>query len=114
MSYEPTNWKDGDLVTSAKLNKMEQGIANGGGILFCNEDSNGRLDKTWQEIYDAPICFVETVHNEDNHKIRAVSCVTYVAYNADLNPGEQYTLETDSETYKADSADSYPVGDGGR
>lgn len=28
MGYEPTNWKDGDLVTSAKLNKLEQGIAN--------------------------------------------------------------------------------------
>ena len=30
MSYEPTNWKAGDTVTSAKLNKMEQGIANSG------------------------------------------------------------------------------------
>ena len=28
MSYEPTVWKDGDLVTSAKLNKIEQGISN--------------------------------------------------------------------------------------
>lgn len=32
MSYTPTNWKAGDVVTSAKLNKMEQGIAAGGGI----------------------------------------------------------------------------------
>lgn len=32
MSYTPTNWKAGDIVTSAKLNKMEQGIAAGGGI----------------------------------------------------------------------------------
>ena len=30
MSYEPTVWKDGDLVTSAKLNKLEQGVTNGG------------------------------------------------------------------------------------
>ena len=30
MSYEPTTWKAGDTVTSAKLNKMEQGIANSG------------------------------------------------------------------------------------
>ena len=30
MSYEPTNWQAGDTVTSAKLNKIEQGIANGG------------------------------------------------------------------------------------
>ena len=27
MSYEPTNWKDGDLVTSAKLNKIENGFS---------------------------------------------------------------------------------------
>lgn len=26
MAYEPTNWKNGDVVTSAKLNKIEQGI----------------------------------------------------------------------------------------
>ena len=29
MSYEPTNWKAGDTITSAKLNKIEQGVANG-------------------------------------------------------------------------------------
>lgn len=61
MSYEPTNWKSGDTVTSAKLNKMEQGIANaGGGALVVNvtetEDA-GRYyytcDKTAQEILAA-------------------------------------------------------------
>ena len=31
MSYTPTNWQSGDIITSAKLNKMEQGIANGSG-----------------------------------------------------------------------------------
>lgn len=52
MSYTPTQWKDGDLVTSAKLNKLEQGVANGGGIMVIHEDENGILDKTWQEIYN--------------------------------------------------------------
>lgn len=28
MAYEPTTWKSGDVVTSAKLNKLEQGVAN--------------------------------------------------------------------------------------
>ena len=48
MAYEPT-------ITSAKLNKMEQGIANsGGGVLVVTADAEtGALDKTWQEIYDA-------------------------------------------------------------
>ena len=28
MSYTPTNWQTGDIVSSEKLNKMEEGIAN--------------------------------------------------------------------------------------
>ena len=27
MSYEPTQWESGDVITSAKLNKLEQGVA---------------------------------------------------------------------------------------
>jgi len=30
MAYEPTTWKAGDTVTSAKLNKLEQGVAANG------------------------------------------------------------------------------------
>lgn len=32
MAYEPTVWQAGDTITSARLNKMEQGIAEGGGL----------------------------------------------------------------------------------
>lgn len=58
MSYTPTEWKSGDTITSAKLNKMEQGIAaggSGGGVLVVHgsDDDNPVLDKTWQEIKDA-------------------------------------------------------------
>lgn len=68
MSYTPTNWKAGDVVTSAKLNKMEQGIAAGGGIRVVhlthleNESSEGetetvsptmRLDITPNELMEA-------------------------------------------------------------
>lgn len=28
MAYNPTNWARGDVVTSAKLNKLEQGVAS--------------------------------------------------------------------------------------
>lgn len=31
MAYTPTEWQSGDIVTSAKLNKIEQGIADAGG-----------------------------------------------------------------------------------
>lgn len=31
MSYTPTTWNTGDTITASALNKMEQGIAEGGG-----------------------------------------------------------------------------------
>lgn len=31
MAYTPTNWTTGDTITATKLNKIEQGIADGGG-----------------------------------------------------------------------------------
>ena len=60
MAYEQTNWKAGDTVTSAKLNKIEQGIAGGANILIIHGigatvegQSIMRLDKTVKEILDA-------------------------------------------------------------
>ena len=53
MSYEPTNWKAGDTVTSAKLNKIEQGVADAGGIFIVHKSDEGVLDKTWKEIAEA-------------------------------------------------------------
>ena len=37
-SYEPTVWAAGDNITSAKLNKLEEGVANsgGGGVFIVN------------------------------------------------------------------------------
>ena len=57
MSYEPTVWKDGDLVTSVKLNKLEQGVANGGNFEVINMELTWNtgslsLDKTAGEIID--------------------------------------------------------------
>ena len=45
MSYTPTNWTAGDTVTSAKLNKMEQGIAtNNGWIIELNRQTVNNND----------------------------------------------------------------------
>lgn len=58
MSYNPTTWADGDEVTPALLNKMEQGVGGGSSAFFvnCTYNSNIRCaqaDKTWGEIYNA-------------------------------------------------------------
>ena len=31
MSYTPTEWKSGDVITSEKLNNLEQGVADASG-----------------------------------------------------------------------------------
>ena len=49
--YQKTNWQSGDTITAAKLNNIENGIA-GGGVLVVT-DTDGILDKTWQEIADS-------------------------------------------------------------
>ena len=83
MSYEPTVWKDGDLVTSAKLNKMEQGIANTGGAMIVETtfvkgndayDVYFETDKTAEEIKTA-FCNGNTVliHFNESEKSRSYS-----------------------------------------
>ena len=94
MSYEPTNWKAGDTITSAKLNKLEQGLGNA--ITFVhmsevevpddNEDDSGtieiktnsdpiyKLDKTYAEIAEAfenglVLCIKEIPYENYNGKI---------------------------------------------
>lgn len=51
MSYTPTNWKAGDVITSEKLNKLENGVAaagSGGGafskIVTINMKTYGNLN----------------------------------------------------------------------
>ncbi len=60
MAYTPTTWSAGDTITSAKLNKIEQGIvsAGEGGIYLVNiiyNENEGRweTDKTYNEIKTA-------------------------------------------------------------
>ena len=75
MAYTKNIWTSGDIVTSEKLNHIEDGINNiqeavsmmefggsGSSVFLINaiesEDDGNHLltlDKTWQEIYDAHI-----------------------------------------------------------
>lgn len=107
MSYEPTNWKDGDLVTSAKLNKIEQGIAAGSGMMVVNEvyDEDTEitsLDKTWQEIYDAAPNVIFCM--KDNGYVE-------VEYLQVMEPGiiEIKRGSNPTNVYYATSSDAYPT-----
>ena len=108
MSYEPTTWKSGDVVTSAKLNKIEQGIANagGGGGALVVHVVDETLDKTWQEIHDAaPLVWL----------FDGFATYNYI-YECGVDEGAHFVSfisplvdENVSISYMATSADGYPV-----
>ena len=75
MSYTPTEWKSGDTITSAKLNKIEEGISNSNITIQItwDESSVGHLNRTWAELNTAIekglIWLLEDYHPNDSvHK----------------------------------------------
>lgn len=64
MAYSKNTWQSGDVVTSAKLNNIENGIASGGVLIVIGEESDETmtLSKTWNEINEAsfPIIVLTT------------------------------------------------------
>ena len=52
MSYTPNTWKSGDVVTSAKLNNIEQGIANAA-LLVTADENTGACDTKASVMYNA-------------------------------------------------------------
>lgn len=79
MSYTPTTWNTGDTISASAMNKIENGIANAGGALICN-DNVGELDKTVEEIYNAFISGMP-VYIKYNYGTLGVSGTgTYTSY----------------------------------
>lgn len=58
MSYTPTEWKTGDVITAPKLNNIEQGIVNAPGVAVFEfeviSDDNNRVvtNTTVQDVID--------------------------------------------------------------
>lgn len=109
MAYEKQTWAKGDVVTSAKLNHMEDGIATGGGVLVVNattEDEDVKvLGSTWQEIYDAPVAFVKSVNDMGKNLFLIGAVYEY---------GGEYKVEAGANTYSAETANGYPASQGGK
>ena len=107
MSYTPTEWKSGDVVTSAKLNTLEQGVAasTGNGILVANgtwEEGVCTLDKTWAEIASADVAFIKVSNPEVTY--RRLSMVTEIgSINQDY-----FLFDISDNGYVCDSENGYP------
>lgn len=106
MSYTPTNWSAGDTVTSAKLNKMEQGIANAGGanilVAHCGDiSSNITLDVTLKQIVDADFTIIQ-VNSEDGRR--------YAFINQIYSYEDYFVIELNNGlSFIAQSEDDYPI-----
>ena len=116
MSYEPTNWKAGDVVTSAKLNKLEQGVANGVLVVGCTTTAGDQgniytLDKTWKQIFDADyaVC-VEKDATEGNR------FVAYYPIAAVMEKDGEYivgvVIQDSPKTFTAETENDYPIAEG--
>jgi hypothetical protein len=113
MSYVKQTWQTGDVVTSAKLNHMEDGIAagggsGGGGVLVVtatlNADETGTCDKTMGEIWAAaqtmPVILVENFV-----PVGIIGITTAVLKYTDE---PSYILKGVNANYRATSLDDYP------
>ena len=123
MSYTPTSWQNGDVITSAKLNKIENGIANAGGgtnILFATIDtSTMALDKTWQELVNADVAYILASGTSEGHRhlpiihMEAVQNDAYYVVALGVAKVTGGTVDVSFEltpfTFKATSADGYPM-----
>lgn len=113
MSYTPTEWQNGDVISSEKLNKMELGIADGasgGGVLVIGEvteDTTTRLNKTWQEIWDACESGLFAFVGILDGSMYLQAPITSIGYM-----DETYGINTIDVSYACLSPDDYPVKDG--
>lgn len=119
--YEKQTWNTGDVITEEKLNHMEDGISNAGGVMVVNANydestSISTLDKTWKEIYDCLSsgvpCYVKDVADERNVSLaQLLAC----AYNENASVFECHVWTSSiGQVYTTESESGFPYYGGGR
>ena len=116
MSYEKQTWQTGDVVTSAKLNHMEDGIAaaGGGGVLVVNVTFD---ESTETEICDKTAGEMTAALESGGIIFRQYDEGDGVYYYSTLKTAgisdEEYYFESQGTQYSASSASEYPSTGGG-
>lgn len=110
MSYTPTVWNTGDIVSSQKLNKLEEGVEGAYEVMVIN-DTNGTLDKTWQEIYDAMAQKNQCVIVKDRGSIEDGIDHRVIKSVFKDPETEMYTVMSDA-AYDATTVTDYPTEQG--
>lgn len=117
MSYTPTEWATGDVITADKLNNMESGIVGAGLIFELNliqtDDTHARLSMTWGEIkslaqnHKVPLLFVGV--SQDQLISPAYSLCEGIQINTDGGGAIYFRISSEPLPFEADTDDDYPV-----
>lgn len=103
MSYTPTTWATGDTITAAKLNNMEDGIANAGG----GWDAIIRLTHAENSAYDAAAeitpSIVDGTYADLAAKIQDGGCPCILVEYANPFFGKYYAAPMGFVTYCTES-----------
>lgn len=117
MAYEKQTWQTGDVVTSAKLNHMEDGIAAAGHIVGTRIDETDWsvvLTSTWAEV--KALCESGPVYIFSDNSDTSMTNISYAPVAGVMSYNGAYTVSTLTSdginvadiTYTASSADDYP------
>lgn len=122
MAYTPNNWKDGDVITAEKMNKLEQAVnqasnnvlaietESGSGVLNVTPndinnafENNSRIIMKWEEGFmEASLCSME--HEPDGYYL-IIGSVSFQGFEI----AEFYaSSETDYFVAHLDPADDNP------
>lgn len=103
MAYTPTNWKDGDIISAEKMNKLEQGVAEGGGggVLLVNVTEGGSTPvvNSASPMLTAPIpsptFTADKTYGEVDAAVKAEKMV-YLVYNGVYIPLSKVNEESNT------------------
>lgn len=117
MTYTKTVWNSGDIVTSTKLNKIEnqlESLSNNGAFIINSDTSEGaygRLDKTFAEIKAAfesgLTCLIKVTVSDSQYDGEAFYSILNMSRTSS-STATTYALQTLNERWYTGSLDGYP------
>lgn len=112
MSYTPSDWKTGDIITADKLNNMESGIVGSAKVFFVEvNQETGVVNKTWNEIKNALSDGMLCLTANSNDEAAVISVISSAAlggagYGIFINFADMTTTDPIAI---AETPDGYPV-----
>lgn len=119
MSYEPTEWKAGDIVTSSKLNKIENALSGGSKIYIVDTEteegknlSTIKLTKTFEEIrtmLQYGVVVIRMLHETTDNMTMFHFLVRQITIDPEGDPPFVIVVDNDSiPEFTADNLNDYP------